>query len=660
MSEQLHVLRRCDAVDQNQDDPVFQKITELVPQEFTKALTDAGIGLWLWDVKADQLDVSRGMVQLTGLKQLYRGSRLDVLRDLIHPEDVETIQASTRRLFEDGLPYETLCRMRHSSGHFVWANTYGSLVRDENGEPQKMIGIVRVMDELTRTKRDLLHAEEMARLGNWTVDLATDELIWSQGVYKILGYEPFSFQPTLEFARKLRAEEDRAMIEGLIDEAVKKSGAFEYRTRVPHTSGKEVHIKVNGAIETGITGAPVSYYGTMQNITAEIQRDEQIRQSQKLETIGKLTGGVAHDFNNLLAVILGSLELAQDDIEDSGVNELIQMAIQATMRGVELTGSMLSFARQAKLKPQILDLHSVVEQTNSWIARTLPENISIETSLPTDLWPISADPGSTENALLNLILNARDAMAKGGELTIEAANVIIDSDFSFQRNDEVSPGQYVMLAISDTGEGIPANILKEIYEPFFTTKAPGAGSGLGLSMVQGFMHQSGGTVQVYSEPGVGTTFKLYFKALSRKIETPTIEAAKTKTANGAGFKILVAEDEKEVLEILLATLRQAGYAVTAARSGDEAREIFEADPSFDLLLTDIVMPGSLQGTTLAQLLRKQAKDLPVVFLSGYASEATVRRNEVRSEDIRLTKPVRRIELLEALEKTLASRVEPKL
>ena len=235
-------------MDQPQDDPVFQRITELVPQEFTRALAAAGTGLWLWDIKADQLDLSQGMVHLTGMEELRSGHRMDVLNEFMHPDDIETIKATTRRLFEEGKSYETLCRMRHNSGHYAWANTYGSLVRDDNGEPQYMIGIVRVRDELTRVKRDLLHAEDMAKLGTWTVDLATDELVWSQGVYKILGFEPMSFQPDLDYAQRLRAKEDRAAIESLISDAVKRNTPFEYRTRVPHTSGKEVHIKVNGDV----------------------------------------------------------------------------------------------------------------------------------------------------------------------------------------------------------------------------------------------------------------------------------------------------------------------------------------------------------------------------------------------------------------------------
>ena len=496
------------------DDPVFRKITDLVPQEFTKALAEAGTGLWLWDIKADQLDLSQGMIHLTGMEELRSGHRMEVLHGLMHPDDIETIQATTRRLFEGGKRYETLCRMRHHSGHYAWANTYGSLVRDDNGEPQYMIGIVRVRDELTRAKRDLRHAEDMAKLGTWSVDIATDELVWSQGVYKILGFEPLSFQPALDYAQKLRAEEDRAAIEGLINEAVKEKYPFEYRTRVPHTSGEEIHIKVNGDVEIGANGEPVSYFGTVQDITSDVRRDEQIRHSQKLETIGKLTGGIAHDFNNLLAVILASLELAKDDVQDSEVNELIETAIQASQRGVELTTSMLSFARRANLAPQSIDLNSVVQKIRNWIVRTLPQNISIETTLQDGLWAISADPGSTENALLNLIVNARDAMPEGGQLTIETFNTNIDDDFVSRRSEKVTPGRYVVLTIRDTGQGMPAEILKEIYEPFFTTKSAGEGSGLGLSMVQGFMHQSGGTVQVFSEPEIGTRFELYFKALS--------------------------------------------------------------------------------------------------------------------------------------------------
>ncbi|MGH1415877.1 MAG: ATP-binding protein [Pelagimonas sp.] len=376
-------------------------------------------------------------------------------------------------------------------------------------------------------------------------------------------------------------------------------------------------------------------------------------QAQKMESIGQLTGGVAHDFNNLLAVIIGNLELLRDEVFDKDHRQMIEAGIAAAMRGADLTKKMLAFARRARLEPQAIDLNSIVRETKNWAGRTLPANVSIETSLLAGLWPVSADQASTESALLNLILNARDAMPLGGELTLETANVRIDDDYIDTRGEQLEPGRYVMLCVSDTGTGIEPQILNFVFEPFYTTKAPGAGSGLGLSMVMGFMRQSGGTVRAYSEPGVGTTFKLYFPVGEKAILNEISTASRPEGWDNTDARILLAEDQEDVREILVRILENANYNVTPAPSGDVARTIFENDPSFDLLLTDIVMPGKLQGTTLAKVLRETWPDLRVVFMSGYASEATVHGNGLRPEDIRLMKPIQKRDLLTAIERVLA-------
>jgi CheY-like chemotaxis protein len=311
---------------------------------------------------------------------------------------------------------------------------------------------------------------------------------------------------------------------------------------------------------------------------------------------------------------------------------------------------LLAFARKARLTPEVLDLNNVVREAKNWMGRALPESVLVETSLLAGVWPIEADRSSLESALLNLILNARDAMSGQGNLTIETANVRIDEAYINARQEELTPGRYVMLAVSDTGEGISEGDLTSIFEPFFTTKPLGEGSGLGLSMTVGFMKQSGGTVQVYSEVGEGTTFKLYFPvavAVDAKRELAKPIPAEAQVA-GSGRRVLVAEDESAVRDTLVTILERAGYVVTATTSGDNALAIFEADPTFDLLLTDIVMPGKLQGTHLAKALRQRWPDLPIIFMSGYASEATVHGNGLKPEDIRLMKPVRRADLLAAL------------
>ncbi len=400
------------------------------------------------------------------------------------------------------------------------------------------------------------------------------------------------------------------------------------------------------------------WFSLVVDATREVEREQQLEherelslRSQKQQSIGQLTGGVAHDFNNLLAVIMGNLELLRDEETDPEKIAMIDSGIGAAGRGADLTRSMLAFARKAKLEPQPIELNSLVRDTCNWAGRTLPERIVIETSLLAGLWGIEADPASTEAALLNLIVNARDAMSGSGKLTIETSNVRIDEAYIDLRNTEVRPGRYVMLAVSDTGHGIPADKLTEIFEPFYTTKAPGAGSGLGLSMTQGFMEQSGGTVQVYSEPGKGTTFKLYFPACKGADTRVAAETANAARPEGQP-RILVVEDEEEVRVVLSRTLERSGYHVTTARTGDEAFALYQNAPDFDLLLTDIVMPGELQGTHLSRKIRALTPELPIVFMSGYASEATVHGNGLQPSDVRLMKPVQRSELLGAISRSL--------
>lgn len=378
----------------------------------------------------------------------------------------------------------------------------------------------------------------------------------------------------------------------------------------------------------------------------------QLAAAQRLETIGQLTGGVAHDFNNLLSVILGNLELVQGETDERIRDERMQACVDASLRGADLTRSMLNYARQAPLQPKQIDLNTLVRTTKNWAGRTLPAHIDVETSLLAGLWRVNIDPSVAESALLNLMLNARDAMPTSGKLTIETANIRIDEAYVDGRNEEIAPGRYVMVAVSDTGGGIDKATLERIFDPFFTTKGAGQGSGLGLAMVIGFMRQSNGTVQVYSEVGFGTTFKLYFPAEGPTEQPLPVTTTPTTIAEGGGKRILVAEDESAVLEVLETVLATAGYDVVSAPTGDAAKALFEVDPTFDLLLTDIVMPGSLQGTGLSKALRTIKADLPVVFMSGYAAEATVHGNGLRPEDIRLMKPVKRSDLLGAVAKAL--------
>lgn len=383
--------------------------------------------------------------------------------------------------------------------------------------------------------------------------------------------------------------------------------------------------------------------------------EKQLLEAQNMEVIGRLTGGVAHDFNNLLAAVLGSLEILKMDADHAERDGLIESAIDATLRGADLTRNMLSFARRARLTPMVLNLNEIVVQTKSWIERTLPASIDVRTSIPDGLWEISADRASAESALLNLILNARDAMPEGGVLTVECDNVVLDEAVSGYGTNEIQPGRYVMLAVSDTGCGIAQEIIDKVFDPFFTTKPTGMGTGLGLSMVQGFMEQSNGTVSAYSEAGVGTTFKLYWPVSEDGAQERAARSVPLEPMATVRRRILVAEDSAEVLKAIVKALEGSGYIVHAAKSGDEAKALFDCGTPIDILLTDIVMPGELLGPELAKTLRAIEPGLPVVFMTGYANEAAVHGNGLRPEDICLSKPVRLADLTTAIERSFDER-----
>lgn len=492
------------------------------------------------------------------------------------------------------------------------------------------------------------------------IDLTNDDerklLYISPKCREIWGVTDQEFYENPGLLSDMHDQDDIAYFMELINRGRKLKEPFAHRYKITARDGSTRWLDFHGSFSDE-EGGQVLLRAVQLDATQQVEVQEQMQQereiarrAQKFESIGQLTGGVAHDFNNLLAVILGNLELLREGEEPSKQQDLIDTAIAASLRGADLTKNMLAFARKAPLTPVKLNLNDVVREAKNWIGRALPESVRVETSLLAGLWTIEADRSSLESALLNLTLNARDAMEGSGSLTIETANLRIDEDYIDTRREELVPGRYVMLAVSDTGSGMDNDILASVFEPFFTTKPPGVGSGLGLSMTLGFMRQSGGTVQVYSEVGEGTTFKLYFPAAQDQPNQQIPAKPAEDVQIGAGRRLLLAEDEEGVRSILVTILERAGYLVTATASGDEAFATFVADPSFDLLLTDIVMPGKLQGTNLAKELRLRWPDLPVIFMSGYASEATVHGNGLRPEDIRLMKPVRRADLLAALVK----------
>jgi two-component system cell cycle sensor histidine kinase/response regulator CckA len=366
--------------------------------------------------------------------------------------------------------------------------------------------------------------------------------------------------------------------------------------------------------------------------------EEMLRQAQKMEAVGQLTGGLAHDFNNLLTIIVGSLELLLTHSEvDARAQEMGQSALRASLRGAELTRQLLAFSRRQSLETRHFDLNELVAGTTELLRRTLGEDTEIELHLGADVWPALADPTQLEAALTNLAVNARDAMPKGGRLTIETANKSLDAVYA-ARNVEVTPGEYVMLAVSDTGTGMPPEILDRVFEPFFTTKEAGKGTGLGLSMVYGFAKQSGGHIKIYSEVGRGTTVRLYLPRGAADQKSLTADPPENVGDVAAGATILVVEDDADVRSVAINQLMALGYRVMEAKDGKVALALLGQDQSVDLLFTDVVMPGGMSGPDLAREARTIRPALKILFTSGYAEAAVGRGGQISEYGRLLAKP----------------------
>jgi PAS domain S-box-containing protein len=376
---------------------------------------------------------------------------------------------------------------------------------------------------------------------------------------------------------------------------------------------------------------------------------EQLAASQRLESLGQLTGGLAHDFNNLLTVILGSAEALADELRGKpGQRGLADMIVTAAQRGADLTQRLLAFARKQALAPQPLDLNRQLAGMDAMLRRTLGAGIAIEQVHGAGLWTALADPAQLESAVLNLCINARDAMPDGGRLTIETGNAHLDRDYT-DAHPDLEPGPYVMLAVSDTGSGMTPEQRERAFEPFYTTKERGRGTGLGLPMVHGFVKQSGGHVSIYSEPGEGTTVRLY---LPRHCGPVLPQEQGPRGSDSRGRRILLVEDNPMVREFACGQLRALGHEVREAANGREALALLEGGEHFDLLFTDVVMPGGMSGSDLAEAARGLRPGLPVLFTSGYTENAVLHQGRLERGVLLLAKPYRRADLERMLREAL--------
>jgi PAS domain S-box-containing protein len=417
----------------------------------------------------------------------------------------------------------------------------------------------------------------------------------------------------------------------------------EAEFRIVGRRGNERRVQSNAAPLRDSDGVVRSVLSITRDVTAQRELEERLRQSQRLESVGQLTGGVAHDFNNLLTVIIGNAELLLERVvADREARSLIEMILAAANSGAELTARLLAFARRQTLRPQPVDINRLLAGMDGLLRRTLGGHIDFERVGGGGLWPAQVDASQLENAILNLCLNARDAMPDSGRLTVETANSRLDDEYALGHQG-VGPGQYVMIAVSDTGQGMTPEVAARAFDPFFTTKEVGKGSGLGLSMVYGFAKQSGGHVKVYSEVGQGTTVRMYlpraFEPASRLVRTEPspvlVEGSES---------VLVVEDDQLVRVHLMGQLRHLGYRVLGASDAETALEHLRGSRHIDLLLTDVVMPGGMNGQQLANKALEIRPDLRILLTSGYAESAMVHHGRLDPGVEMLPKPYRRQEL----------------
>jgi PAS domain S-box-containing protein len=418
--------------------------------------------------------------------------------------------------------------------------------------------------------------------------------------------------------------------------------------RYVHRDGRIVPLTLSGAwLEL-----EQRFFFIGRDMTERIALEQQLRQSQKLDAIGHLTGGVAHDFNNILTVITGTIEILADAVAHSPqLAAIAQMIDDAAGRGADLIQHLLAFARKQPLQPQSTDVNQLVLDTAKLLRPTLGESVEIKMTLEEDAWPAMIDPSQLCTALINLAVNARDAMPGGGKLILQTGNVMLDASLATSHVEELRPRPYVMIAVTDTGVGIPADIRDQVFEPFFTTKEVGQGTGLGLSMVYGFVKQSGGHIKIDSDEGHGTTFKLY---LPRSRESVVPIERPVAAAEGGEETILVVEDDALVRQYVVAQLESLRYAVLAAASAREALDMIANGRAFDLLFTDVILGSGLNGPALADEILRLRPGVKVLYTSGYTKDAMATQGRIDPGVALLHKPYRKIELARKIRAVLGT------
>lgn len=459
--------------------------------------------------------------------------------------------------------------------------------------------------------------------------------------------------------KELHGEEEYRTLKPSIDQAL-SGKRVEFETELDDLESNPRYVQGYLIPDIDETGRVNGYTVVTTDLTDLKRREEELHQSQKMEALGQLTGGVAHDFNNLLAIIEGNLSLLTEYLGEDGeistdkAQKMVKTALNASRRGAQLTHRLLAFSRKQVLEPKMLDLNEVVRGLESMLGRTLSETIDLRITLAGGNWKARADVSQLESAILNFVLNAQDAIEGEGRLTIKTTEEHFDQAWT-DGGSEIAAGDYVVLEVSDTGRGMEPNVLDKVFEPFFTTKGVGKGSGLGLSMVYGFARQSGGHVAITSAPGEGTTIKLYLPRGDDEEAAPEpVRPAPPRREGAGGETILVVEDDKEVLRVVVQMLELRGYRVVEAEDGKTALGIYDKRGPFDLLLSDVILSGGMTGPEIAKTLVEISPGLKVLYMSGYTENAMARLGHLGTSEQLIRKPFSSNDLAAKVREILAA------
>ncbi len=642
------VVTFTDISEQKQTQATLRESEEL----FRNSFHHTAVGKAIAALDGHWLQVNQALCDFTGFSE----QELLAMKfaDITHPDDLGLSVEHNRRLSAGEISsYQLEKRYRHKSGGAVWALTTVTAVSDDAGNPRYHVGEIqnitaqKLAEESARegearlrlSQQQLEDAERLAHLGHWTWDATTNQSTCSDEQYRMFGLDP-EVRPNISFEDIVERvhPEDRERVREVNEQALRDGKHFQYVARFRREDGSLRTLESKGVPVLDASGAVVRLLGTSQDITERRQTEDSLRQAVKMEAVGVLAGGVAHDFNNLLTVINGCAELLRlrFDAGDERAT-LADEIIKAGERAAALTTQLLAFSRQQMLQPKELDVNAVVADMGTLLRRLIGEDVELSMDLGPELASVYADPGQLGQVLLNLAVNARDAMPRGGRLTIETRNVEIEAS-SIEYPRTMKPGSYVLLAVSDTGIGMDAATQSRIFEPFFTTKEQGKGTGLGLSTVFGIVKQSDGEVSVYSEPGTGTTFKIYLPRFIAAAKVSVAPSAPATLPRGSETVLLV-EDEDGVRALVKLVLTNAGYRVLVAADPSEAVQLAtkHTEP-IHLLLTDVVMPV-MSGRELAEQLLPTRPEMRVLYMSGYTPDVAVRHGVIEATVSFVQKPV---------------------